>query len=164
MHILSFLDPHNSRNIKQSTFDQVEELLPLTFNKVAVKLEHLDISNVTFSEADAVKFWINVYNMKSPMGDYKYRSLATVGLKLLAIPTSNADCERVFSHVRRIKTDFRSSLSPTTISSLIGCHFNKVTKCCEQTKFEESSLAEQNSVHMKEISRISHLSSPIAFL
>ena len=100
----------------------------------------VDISNVTFSVADAVKFWINAYNMNSPMGDYKYRSLATVGLKLLAIPASKADCERVFSHVRRIKTDFRSSLSPTT-TSLIGYHFNKITKCCEQTKFEESFLA-----------------------
>ena len=79
--------------------------------------------------------------MKSPLGEYKFRNLATIALRLLAIPTSNADCERVFSHVRRIKTDFLSSLSTNTISSLIGCHFNKVTKCCEQTKFEESLLA-----------------------
>lgn len=79
-----------------------------------VKLEYHEFEvdcTVTFSENDAVMFWINVYNMKSPMGEYKYRSLATIALRLLTIPTSNADCGRVFSHVCRINTDFRSTLS-----------------------------------------------------
>lgn len=40
--------------------------------------------------ADAVRFWINVYNMKLPVGEHKYRNLATISLKLPAIPTSNA--------------------------------------------------------------------------
>ena len=96
LHILSFLDPPNSQNIKQSTFDQVNELVPLTFNKVAAMLEHREFAvdgSIDFSQTDAVKFWVNVYNMTSPMGEYKYRHLATVALKLLAIPTSNADCE-----------------------------------------------------------------------
>ena len=61
-------------------------------------------------------------------------------MNLLSVPTSNADCERVFSYVRRIKTEFRSSLCTATISSLIGCHFNKIGKCCEHTSFEESLL------------------------
>ena len=132
LHILSFLDPPHCQSINQNTFDKIEDILPLRFDIVAVKLKHSEFAvdcTVTFSETDAVTFWINVYNMKSPMGEYNYRNLATIALKLLAIPTSNAGCERGFSQVRRIKTDFRSSLSPNTISSLIGCHFNKVTKC-----------------------------------
>ena len=58
---------------------------------MAIKLEHREFAvdcTVTFSETDAVTFWINVYNMKSPKGEYKYRNLATIVLKLLAIPTS----------------------------------------------------------------------------
>ena len=51
---------------------------------------------------------------------------------------SNADSERVFSLVRRIKTDFRASLSTSSLLSLIGCHFNKTTSCCEFTKFPDS--------------------------
>ena len=78
--------------------------------------------------------------MKSPMGAYKYRNLAAIALRLPSIPTSNADCERVFSQVKRVKTDFRSSLSAETTSSLIGCHFNKTSKCCENTKFDDSLL------------------------
>ena len=38
--------------------------------------------------------------MKSPMDEHKYKNLATIALKLLSIPTSNVDCERVFSHVK----------------------------------------------------------------
>ena len=77
--------------------------------------------------------------MKSPMGEQKY--LHTLSLQLLSIPASNADSERVFSVVRRIKTEFRSSLSTETVSALIGCHFNKTSKCCENNKFDESLLA-----------------------
>ena len=72
------------------------------------------------------------------MGEVKYKHLSTLALQLLSIPMSNADSERVFSLVR-IKTEYRSSMS-TTLSSLIGCHFNKTWTCCECHKFEESLL------------------------
>ena len=67
LHILSFLNPPNSQNIKQNIFDKTEKILPLTFNKVALKLEHGEFAvdgTVTFSEIDAVTFWVNVYNTK----------------------------------------------------------------------------------------------------
>ena len=56
------------------------------------------------------------------MGSLKYANLSTLAFHLLAITTSNADSERVFNLVRRIKIDFRSSLSPETVSALIECH------------------------------------------
>ncbi len=89
---------------------------------------------------EAVKFWHCVRDLESPLGELKYRNLATLALQLLSIPASNADSERVFSLVRRIKTDFRSSLYTETLSSLIGCNFNKTWMCCERYKFEESLL------------------------
>ena len=143
MHILSFLDPSQVQGIEQHTFDQIEDVLSIPLDREVVALEHREFvvdGDVDCTESDAVKFWLTVYNMKSPMGVYKYRNLATCALTLLSIPASNADCERVFSQVRRIKTDFRCSLSTETISSLLGCHFNKVSKCCEITTFEHSLL------------------------
>ena len=89
-HILSFLDPVNSRGVKQYTLDQTNEILPVTFDKVAVKLEQCEFVvdyDVHFTDTDAVKFWVNEHNMKSPMGAHKYRNLAIIVLKLLAIPT-----------------------------------------------------------------------------
>ena len=111
LQILSFLDPANSQGIKQCTFGQIDDLLPITFDKdkAVVKLEHREFvlhCDVCCSDSDAVKFWVNVYNMKSPMDEHKYKNLATIALKLLSIPTFNVDCECVISHVRRIKQTF----------------------------------------------------------
>ena len=73
------------------------------------------------------------------MGEAKYVSLATLALELLAISALNADSERVFSLVRRVKTDFRASLVPETLSSLIGCHFNNASaECCEMDKIDDA--------------------------
>ena len=42
---------------------------------------------------------------------------------------------RLYSLVRRIKTEFRSSLSTERVTSLIGYHFNKRCYCCELSLF-----------------------------
>ena len=143
LHILSFLDPAKCQQIKPGIFDQIHETIPLSFDKVYVKLQYREfvaVSSIDCTSSDAVNFWVSVLNMKSPMGEPKYEKLATTALTLLSIPTSNADCERVFSHVRRIKSEFRSSLCTETVSSLIGCHFNNTSQCCKQSVFEESLL------------------------
>lgn len=123
------------QNITSSTFDNIYDKIPIEFDKTAVKLEYRGFaidSDIPCPDNDACTFWLGVRSMKSPMGDSKYLNLSTLALQLLSIPASNADCERVFSLVRRIKTDFRSSLHTDTISSLIGVHFNSTFKCCEQ--------------------------------
>ena len=80
-----------------------------------------------------------VLKMTSPMGEAKYVSRATLALEFLAILASNADSERIFSLVRRGKTDFRASLVPETLSLLIGCHFNNTSaKCCEMGKIDDA--------------------------
>ena len=127
--------------------NKISDTLPITFDKATVELEFREFAtdcNVTSCE-DAVNFWLNVLNMKSAMGDYKYKHLASLALQLLSIPASNADSERVFSLVRRIKTDFRSRLHSETISALVGVHFNSPDKCCEQSKFESCLLDKAKS-------------------
>ena len=101
--------------------------------------------------------------MKSSMGAQKYKNLAAAALTLLSIPTSNADCERVFSHVQRIKTDFRSSLSTETISSLIGCQFNKIGNCVNMQNLKTLCLLKQNSVRMNKIYHINVSSSTLKY-
>jgi hypothetical protein len=134
--VLSFLDPCKWQSMTPASFDLLEKYLPVPFDKTAIKQEYREFaaeSDLTHVGHDAVKFWTNVYQMKSPMGEPKHIHLSNLALQLLSIPASNADSERVFSLVRRIKTDFRSSLSVETLSALIGCHghFNSTGKCCE---------------------------------
>ena len=144
LHALEFLDPIKSLSIPSSVFDTIEENIAIEFDKALTKLEHrefvCDTEICPEDDCDALTFWLKVHSLKSAMGSLKYENLSILALQLLAIPTSNADSERVFSLVRRIKTDFRASLSPETVSALIGCHFNKSGKCCEVTKFDDSLL------------------------
>ena len=114
-----------------------------------MKLEYREFSlddEVTTSvgiHRTAVQFWLHVRNMISPSRSSKYCHLALLVLNLLTIPASNADSERVFSLVRRIKTEFRSSLATENVSSLITCHFNNMLQCCEHVKFNECLLANE---------------------
>lgn len=144
---LAFLDPPKSQNMPPSTFSIIQECLPVRFDKAQVSLEFREfaadsqVTSVVSENRDALAFWMAVLQMKSPMEEPKYVHLATLALELLAIPASNADSERVFSLVRRVKTDFRASLAPETLSSLIGCHFNNTNAhCCKLGKLDDALL------------------------
>ncbi|XP_033726452.1 uncharacterized protein LOC117316076 [Pecten maximus] len=49
----------------------------------------------------------------------RYDVLARVMLAILVIPHSNADCERVFSLVRKTRTEYRSSMSNRTLEAIV---------------------------------------------
>ena len=141
--IFSFLDPHQSRQITVSQFDDIERAISIPFDKLQVKLEAREFvtdPEIDATERDAIQFWLNVNIMESPLGRRKYHHLSILALNLLSISASNADSERVFSFVTRIKTNFRTSLSTETVSALIGCHLNNTFKCCEQRKCDNALL------------------------
>ena len=149
---LKLLDPSECQNLAPSTFETISKSFAIDFNLGAVKMEFREfaVDDISTHDSngdayDAVSFWLRVKSMKTALGHIKYQHLPTLALHLLAIPASNADCERVFSLVRRIKTDFRGSLLPETISSLIGVHFNSTFHCCSQTNFPTSFLDKAKS-------------------
>mgnify|MGYP005949819817 FL=1 len=49
----------------------------------------------------------------------------------MTIPNSNAECERVFSHLKKIQTSFRSELSNDTFSSILATKLNNNKSCFE---------------------------------
>ena len=50
---------------------------------------------------------------------FLFKNLSTFALRLLALPISNADAERLFSRYRNIKTDNRNRLSAETVRALL---------------------------------------------
>ena len=97
-----------------SVIDTIDQIYPLPFDKQKVKLEMREFlvdDEVDRTIRNPIQFWLQVMAMKSPMREQKYLHMATLSLELLSIPASNDDSEHVFSIVRRIKTEFRSSLS-----------------------------------------------------
>ena len=103
---LSFIDPAKSQVSHSSISDKIEENIPISFDKAAVKLQHREftiddeVSSLVERYEDAIKFWLDISKLRSPMGSDKYPELSTLAHNLLAIPASNADSERVFSLVR----------------------------------------------------------------
>jgi hypothetical protein len=64
---------------------------------------------------DSARFWYKV------LVDYKDRfpNLSIVAEIMLCLPLNTACCERAFSAMKKIKHDWRASLTPTTLSTLM---------------------------------------------
>ena len=67
--ILSFIDPIHSQSETSALFDQISEIIPITFDQQATKLEYHEFvldDSVNCNEAiDAVQFWQDVSELKS---------------------------------------------------------------------------------------------------
>lgn len=62
--------------------------------------------------------WFSIGKMKKG-GDLLFPHLPKVMLGIMTIPHSSAHCERIFSVVRKNKTDFRGSMGPDTLEALV---------------------------------------------
>ena len=67
----------------------------------------------------ADQFFLELWNLKTEDGGRPYKNIALFMLGLLTIPHSSAHCECVFSAVRKIKTDMRSSMGTATLEALL---------------------------------------------
>ena len=64
--------------------------------------------------------WHELSQIKDPAsGKLKYEALTKVAKCVLVMYHSNVDCERIFSHVNKNKTEFRSSLSTRVLGNLM---------------------------------------------
>ncbi|KAK3868158.1 hypothetical protein Pcinc_026434 [Petrolisthes cinctipes] len=60
--------------------------------------------------SDTVGNWIHLLSHKDSAGNLCFKELAAAALCLLSLPISNVECERVFSQVKFLKSDWRSGL------------------------------------------------------
>ena len=47
---------------------------------------------------DTYIFWVEVFILKNATGKYRFKEVALFVFNELCLPTSNALCERIFSH------------------------------------------------------------------
>ena len=114
----------------ESTFDD-------EFNKLEEEFANFQVASLPSTIIQVERIDIQ---WKLLSKDYPY--LANVMLGVLTIPHSNAACERIFSIVRKNKTDFRASLGKETLQSLL---IEKVDSCssgtaCYEKKFSKEFL------------------------
>ena len=77
-----------------------------------------EFDNTSPSSVD--HFWANIGDMMQPGNSEEKRFEKLKYLQvLLVLPHSTADAERLFSMIKKIETEQRSSLSPTTVRKLL---------------------------------------------
>lgn len=74
----------------------------------------------------------------------RYNILSKLAKSVLVLPNSNADCERAFSIIKKIYTEFRSELNNDTLCALLSCKFNQNGSCYE---YEPSSNVLRTAKH-----------------
>lgn len=77
--------------------------------------------------------WASLAEEKNPLSKWKYEKLSKLMLGVLTFPHSNAACERIFSVVRKNKTDFRGSLNQKTLEAILIAKSNMTEPCYRQT-------------------------------
>ena len=94
------------------------------------QLTPLDEPPVCQKDTDIEKFWGEMSTVEDIFNDRKrFNVLAKLAKALLVLPNSNADCERAFSIVKKIHTEFRSELKNDTLCSLLSCKCNQNHHC-----------------------------------
>ncbi|GFO30260.1 hypothetical protein PoB_005676500 [Plakobranchus ocellatus] len=71
-----------------------------------------------YEPTTAEQFWLKLSKTNDSL-EQPYKHISTFMLGLLTIPHSSAHCERIFSAVRKIKTDIRSSISAPTLEAIL---------------------------------------------
>ncbi|XP_046344981.2 uncharacterized protein LOC124125675 [Haliotis rufescens] len=86
------------------------------------------------------QYWIKLQKQKTLDGTRRFKYLSALAIKLCLIPNSNADTERLFSKVRKIKTEGRSELDNSTVSALLSCKVN-CRDPCDSCTFNKDTLS-----------------------
>lgn len=121
--LVSLIDevPRISQHYTQSDLQQIDTEWRL------LKVVELDDSVKSIKNVD--DFWIYLYNWECD-GYYKFKNVADFVLKILSLPHSSVDCERVFSKVNLIKTKVRNRLQVESLNGLLlSCEHIKCTTC-----------------------------------
>jgi hypothetical protein len=91
-------------------------------DQIEIQFSHYQIEKLSADiiEEDRIdKSWSMISQIKGFDGKPNFSELANLMLGILVIPHSNADSERIFSQVRKNRTETRPNLSISTLSSLM---------------------------------------------
>lgn len=77
--------------------------------------------NVT--KNDTASFWVEVLHFTDASGERCFKELAEFALSLLSLPLSNADVERVFSHMNLVKSRLRNRMRNEMLSAILHVRY-----------------------------------------
>uniref|UniRef100_H3AS25 HAT C-terminal dimerisation domain-containing protein n=1 Tax=Latimeria chalumnae TaxID=7897 RepID=H3AS25_LATCH len=132
---LRFLNPDSRDSIQTDAVIRLAEKLHVNDHDLrALEDEFLDYQLSSASELPDFECGSSLSDFWKAMANTKIKSrnsprLHKVAVAALMIPHSNADTERLFSTLRKIYTDARSSLSSDAIHAILSTKVNNNTSC-----------------------------------
>ena len=138
---LAFLDPRNRNKssfggltqlvtrLTSITSDEIDSLSMEFRDFRATSDTHLPTFDPKNDNAAIDHYWAAMSEVRSVTDSeiYRFQYLSQLAKTLLVLPHSNADPERLFSMVRKIETEERRNLNPTTVCDLRSIMINSVT-------------------------------------
>lgn len=106
----------------------------------ALEEEFDKLSDFILDEKRIDKQWFFIGQVRDENKNLKFKLLSSVMLGIAVLPHSNTDCERMFSQVRKNRTDFRPSLSDATLESLIVKKLDMVSTPCYEQRYNDAEL------------------------
>jgi len=88
-----------------------------------VEAQANQVQHTTWTCQDTEGFWLEVHNFQNALGQHPYRTLSQGVLKLLCLPVSNAEVERVFSQVNVVKDKKRNAMKTELLDAILYIKF-----------------------------------------
>lgn len=137
---LRFLNPTTRGGLQPSILTDLARRFPSLIPKDQwdqLEAEFLDFQTIpsmelpNFSEDTRTDiFWGEVIAMKNRITNTpRFPLMAKIVRAVMTIPNSNAECERIFSMMKKIHTDTRSNLDNSTLCALLTVKVNNTQKC-----------------------------------
>jgi len=126
---LEILEPKTAQSFKIKSLNKIINRFPCLKNVVDIQkvdAEWKTHALLNFEEKGlcstypAETYWKKVFDLKTTTGDPVFPNISKVVNLLLVLPFSNASVERVFSSLKRCKTNDRNKLKTNTVVSLMA--------------------------------------------
>lgn len=147
IHILekvSLVSVRNALQVVKETLTPLMEIFKYdTQNMDKVNHQWNNLTSIKWIEhINTAKFWKEVDDYVDASGNNPFNDLCKLSKRILVLPWSNADVERLFSQMNIVKTKLRNRMGPKLLDSILtirsGLKRNKV--CCADYKLPEEVL------------------------
>lgn len=100
--------------------DIYPRLISTTKDIILEQFSEYQFTDISSCKSDRIDLtWSNIGNMKDLCGSVKFKELSLLMFGILTIPHSSAHCDRIFSCVRKNRTEKRSCLGDDSLEVLL---------------------------------------------
>ncbi|XP_053954724.1 uncharacterized protein LOC128860940 [Anastrepha ludens] len=133
MQLVNLFSVQNMLKVSKSKeiFKVLEYFECKNIENIQLQIEKINFIKWEFVE-DTSKFWTEVIKYKDAGNNNPFSDLAEFALKILSLPWSNAEVERIFSQMNIVKSKLRNAMSLKTLNAIMYIRYGleRHGKCC----------------------------------